>query len=116
LAGIIRKKFKFKINDSKTCGFVSENSPPENSDRTSDRIRIYPMPVTESALIEWTFDFRGEATITIYNSQGECIENISVASSEGQVLNLDTKQLLPGIYFVSLRNADFRYVTEMVKL
>ena len=116
LEGIIVKKFKFKINDPETCGFVSENSPHENAGKTSNQIRIYPMPVTESALIEWTFDFRGEATVTIYNSQGEWIENISVASDEGRVLNLDTKQLLPGIYFVSLENADFRYVTKMVKL
>ena len=77
---------------------------------------IYPMPVNESALLEWTFDLRSEATVTIYNSHGERIENISVASGEGHVLNLDTKQLLPGIYFVRLGNADFRYVTKLVKL
>ena len=74
------------------------------------------MPVNESAILEWTFDFRNEATVSIYNSHGEWIEDISVASGEDHVLNLNTKQLLPGIYFVSLGNADFRYVTKLVKL
>jgi len=29
------------------------------------------MPVNESVLLEWTFDFRNEATVSIYNSHGE---------------------------------------------
>lgn len=114
--GIVLKKFKFKINDPETCGFVSENSPHDNSGKASNHIRIYPMPVNESALLEWTFDFHNEATVTIYNSQGEWIENISVVSGDDHILSLDTKQLSSGIYFVSLSNADFRYVTKMVKL
>jgi hypothetical protein len=74
------------------------------------------MPVTESALLEWTFDFRNEATITIYNSNGEWMQDIVVTSGSQHQQYMDTKTLASGIYFVSMGNSEFQYVTRLVKL
>lgn len=114
LDGIVLKKFKFKIGTPETCGFVSENSPKVTEEQ--NQIRIYPMPVTESALLEWTFDFRNQATITIYNSNGEWMQDILVSSGSQHQQYMDTKALTPGIYFVSMGNSEFQYVTRLVKL
>ena len=112
--GIVLKKFKFKLNDVENCGTVSENSPKVVAEQ--NQIRIYPMPVTESVLLEWTFDFRNQATITIYNSNGEWMQDILVTSGSQHQQYMDTKALTPGIYFVSMGNSEFQYVTRLVKL
>jgi|WetSurMetagenome_2_1015567.scaffolds.fasta_scaffold44455_1 hypothetical protein len=110
---IIIRRFQFTLHTIETCPFVSVNDP-EGS--TTNKIRIYPTPTDESAILEWSFDLKRDATIQVYNSQGILMNSIPVSSHEGYQKQIDTQSLVPGVYFVSFSNGEFRYVTRLVKM
>jgi hypothetical protein len=110
------KRFKFKLHDIGFCPTVSDQFNPGTAEDHSGKIRIYPIPAGEMAWLEWTFDLQKNAFVDIYNSQGIWMEKISVSPSDGRQKRINTSQLLPGIYVVSLGNAEFRYVTKLVKV
>jgi hypothetical protein len=112
---IVLRKFRFKLNDSETCNLVSENSPHEYAG-SHYQLRIYPMPVIESAIVEWPFDLQGQAAIDIFTSQGERAGSYNVKSSDGHQKQIDTGGLSPGIYFIRLSNAELQLVTKLVKM
>jgi hypothetical protein len=112
----IIRKFTFKLKDTETCGLVSENSPQGSLNKNAGQIRIYPMPADEMAILEWSFELQKEAAVDIYNSQGVRVDKIFVSQNEGNQNRIVTQNLLPGIYYISFGNADFRHVTKLVKL
>jgi hypothetical protein len=66
--------------------------------------------------LEWSFKLQKEAAVDIYNSQGVRVDKIFVSQNEGNQKRIVTQNLLPGIYYISFGNADFRHVTKLVKL
>jgi len=78
--------------------------------------KIHPSPTNGNATIEWSFELQQDATVEIFNLQGFSLEKIPVLKSGGQQKQIDTQSLESGVYFVSLSNGEFRYVTRLVKL
>jgi len=108
------QNISFVLNNAESC-FVGTKEPGRSVEK-KNMIRIFPMPANESAVLEWKFDLQSDATINIFNSQGIQMSSISVSSHSGYQKQLDTQSLEPGVYFVSLSNGDFRYVTKLVKM
>jgi hypothetical protein len=113
---IIIRRFKFDLHNIENCPVVSVDHPNGSSGGSQNKIRIYPTPANESAVLEWTFDLQNEATIQVYNSQGILINRIPVSANEGYQKHIDTQSLETGVYFVSFSNGEFRYVTRLVKM
>jgi hypothetical protein len=111
---IVIKQFTFKLNDAETCGTVSVDPSSESS--SVGKIRLYPMPVDQSVVLEWAFALDRPATIDIYNSQGVLQGNLPVLVGEGNQKRIPTGTWAPGIYVITLSNADFSYVARLVKL
>ena len=107
------QRINFVLNNTESC-FVAVEDPKGKVEK--NRIRIFPTPANESAILEWTFDLQNEAAIQVYNSQGILINNIPVSSQEGYQKQIDTQSLETGVYFVSFSNGEFRHVTRLVKM
>ncbi len=111
---IVLKQFTFKLKDAETCGTVSVDPSSESS--SEGKIRLYPMPVDQSVVLEWAFELQRTATIDIYNSQGVWQEKLIAIPGEGNQKRIPTGTWAPGIYVITLSNADFSYVAKLVKL
>jgi hypothetical protein len=111
---IVLRQFTFKLKDAETCGMVSVD--PSGGSPSDGKIRLYPMPVDQSFVLEWSFDLQHSATIDIYNSQGVWQEKLLALAGDGNQKRIPAGTWNPGIYFISLSNADFSYMVKLVKL
>lgn len=109
---ILLKQFTFKLKNEETCSIVSVD-PVDGS--SIGKIKLHPNPTNQNVMMEWTFDLQQAASIDIYNSQGVHQQSISVPADDLKQTFIDSEAWSPGIYIVTLSNADFRYVTRMVK-
>ncbi len=110
---VIIRQFHFTLYAINACPFVAVESPTGS---VENKIRIYPTPTQDRAILEWSFELQKEAMIDIFNSQGIRIRTIPVSAHEGYQKQIDTQSLEPGVYFVSLSNGDVRCVTKLVKM
>ncbi len=106
------KKIKFKLI-SETPTAVSPDATKANQ---SEKIKLYPMPVSETVTLEWSFILMHVALIRIYDFHGQEVAQMDVVPANLQRTQFSTAGLPPGIYYVSFSNADFKYVTKMVKI
>jgi hypothetical protein len=111
----IIKQFTFQLNNAETCETVS-TEPAGGSVEDEKQLRAYPVPANESVILEWSFDLQKDATIEVYNSHGVRQDIINVSSADRHQKRIDMSDWTQGIYFISLGNGEFRYVTRMVKL
>ncbi len=111
---ILLKQFTFKLKDAETCGTVSVK--PTGGSPSEGKIRLYPMPADQSVVLEWSFELERTATIDIYNPQGVWQEKLSALAGDGNQKRIPTGAWAPGIYVITLSNADFSYVAKLVKL
>ncbi len=109
---MVVRKIKFKLRSE----VISAVSPDESADRHANKIKVYPMPVAGAAVLEWTFVLRQKAVLTIYDAQGNRVSQTSVLPGNSNRKQFETKDMLPGIYYISFGNAEFQYVTKMVKI
>jgi hypothetical protein len=109
---VVVKKIKFKLHDEIT----SAVSPNEVSDQQAGKLKVYPMPAVNAAVLEWLFELNEKAEIAIYDAQGSRISQLSVLPGNGNTKQIDTRDLRPGIYYISFGNTAFQYVTKMVKI
>jgi hypothetical protein len=109
------QNINFTLHNAESCPFVAVEEP-NGASATNNKIRIYPTPANESAVLEWTFDLQKDAIIHVFNSQGILMNSLQVLSHEGYKKQLDTQSLQPGVYFVNFSNGEFRYVTRLVKM
>jgi hypothetical protein len=74
----------------------------------SNDITISPNPASDYIEINfgrWTPSVRwSPSDLTIYNSLGECIINLTPALSEGEGARIDVSPLAPGLYFVTFND------------
>lgn len=109
---VIIRRFQFTLNTFETC-LVGINDP---APKVENKIRIYPTPANESAILEWAFRLKRDAKIRIYNSQGALVKEMQVSTEEGYQKQIDTQFLSPGVYLVSLSNGDVSGQAKLVKL
>lgn len=108
------KKFRFKLDDQGTCESVSTESP-DGSKPDANKLRVFPVPAHESAILEWSFDLQKDALLEIYNSQGICQEVITVSTADRNRKRIDMSTWPQGIYVARLSNGNFGYVTRLAK-
>lgn len=100
----------------KTGGICADVSDCIDVDLTSGiatsgmrEITCYPNPVTASLQLS---GLAGDATITIYDVVGKAV---CKAQAENSVKELDFGTFENGIYFIEIRNADYKVVKKVVK-
>jgi type IX secretion system substrate protein len=109
------RQFTFTLKDSETCETVSTESAGGLKEN-SQQLRVYPVPANESIILEWSFILQKDAKVNIYNAHGILQESITVSPTDLNQKRISTENLASGIYYISLGNGDFRYVTRMVKM
>lgn len=109
------RQFTFTLKDSETCETVSTESAGGLKEN-SQQLRVYPVPAIESIILEWSFILQKDAKVNIYNAHGILQESITVSPTDLNQKRISTENLASGIYYISLGNGDFRYVTRMVKM
>lgn len=70
---------------------------------TAANIRIYPNPASRNAYLEFEGAQSGEHSVLIVNQFGQTVRTYE--SFAGQQLQIQKGNLVPGLYFVTLRNA-----------
>ncbi len=105
------KKIKFKLHNALT------NSEEVNTTPVTDlyRLKVYPIPVTDAAMLEWHFELHGKAVVTIFDARGKRISEKTVFPDDGQRTQIDTDEWTSGVYFVRFGNGEFQSTTKMVK-
>lgn len=107
------RKFSFTMDETILS---NENVEPHSgSNQNPNALRVFPMPANESIMVEWSFDLQQDAEIEVYNSHGVRQDIIRVSSAEANQKRMDISHWSQGVYFISLGNHDFRYVTKVVK-
>lgn len=105
------RKIKFKLHSE-----VINAVAPDETTGKDNKIKVYPMPVVDAAILEWSFDLKDNAMISIYNSQGRLVSKTPVQPGEVHRKQFEVSTLSTGIYYVTFGNSDFQYVTKMVRL
>jgi hypothetical protein len=105
------KKIKFKLQGE----VISAVSPIEPGENSTNKIKVYPLPTVDAAVLEWSFELKETATINIFDAQGHRVFQKEVGPGTGNTKQINTIDLSSGIYYVQFGNADFQYVTKMVK-
>lgn len=78
-------------------------------------LNVYPNPMVESSIIEFSNSTTGRICIEIFNEQGVLIKNKNSKITNGkqrfEILNLNT-----GIYTVSVSAIDWKYTAKLISL
>ena len=71
----------------------------------SPKINIYPNPFNSSTIISYTIPYVGDVIITLYNSLGQIVKQISNRNASVGLtrINFTANDLSSGVYFVQLR-------------
>jgi hypothetical protein len=100
---------------SSTYAFTVGNNLPAgiNDNIIPDNFEIYPNPVSDNAVIHYSLNETANVSITLYNSLGNMEEKITEENQPAGEYNLDlnTTNLLPGIYFMTM-NTGIKLFTE----
>lgn len=81
---------------------------------TSGSISAYPNPVNDVLTLQWSGAAAGSYALTVYSSTGQLISSEQTQFS-GSATQINTAAWAPGIYLVSLRNADQTKVIRILK-
>jgi len=92
-------------------GHYSTNSVADNNNSIVNKVDIsgiYPNPANEKANIDFTLTASGNITIDIYNVFGQLVANVydSFINDGFNSININTKDLPTGAYFITLRTAN----------
>jgi len=81
-------------------------------------IELYPNPFTSSIRIDLNLPYSENISISIYNSNGELVENKTTITLQpgDQYTIANTDKLKPGIYFCTLKTKDEVQTKKIIKL
>lgn len=105
------KQFKFELQNEETCTTVSIESGTE----ISNMIKVFPVPVLDAVVLEWSFDLQDRANVSVFDAQGRRINDKTVFPGDGQRTQIDTNGWPAGVYYVRFGNATFQSTAKMVK-
>jgi photosystem II stability/assembly factor-like uncharacterized protein len=95
---------------------TTDVNPDDQVHIKSDLINIYPNPASDYIDINlgrWTPSVRwSPSDLTIYNSLGECVKNLTPTLSEGEGARIDVSGLPPGMYYMKYGT----YINKFVKM
>jgi len=93
---------------------VSVNTNNPNSHQL--RVSIHPNPVNNIARISVTLENDAPIWVEVYDLTGRRIQQTTLSTMTGQqTLTLPVQQLIPGVYFVQLRQGDKYDTVKIVK-
>jgi len=79
------------------------------------QLKVYPNPVTESAMVSFTNQYVGKVKISVYNPAGQLIHKFSSEKSLGLFeQKIDFKEMKPGIYFIKLDTDKETMFTKLI--
>lgn len=85
--------------------------------QTLDKVKLFPNPVSQSAQIELDLEEAAEVQLEVFNTVGQTMrfEDEGQLASGKHLLELQTNQLSPGIYFLKVKADDKQRVMKFVK-
>ncbi|MEA1876109.1 MAG: T9SS type A sorting domain-containing protein [Bacteroidota bacterium] len=87
-----------------------------NWTQVETKLKLYPNPVSDIAILEMDYQHAGAGTIEVVNIGGQTVYNTELAIMAGkQVLNIDTKNWDAGVYFVRATQNERVQVIKLVK-
>jgi len=82
----------------------------------TDKLKVYPNPVTERLFIELKNEFSNMFEISIYNLTGQLILNLLNANISGKdYIEIDVESLKSGLYVIELRENNFLYTGKFIR-
>jgi len=94
------------------CGIEENSNNPQNV----ILIENYPNPFNNSTRIKFLLPYNGMTTISVYNSSGQFVKNLSKEMLSSGIHNLEFKadELNSGLYFVSIENSGLQKVHKIL--
>lgn len=102
LSGIASNGFQNTYAGGTYDGFLAKFSTcilTETQEFSNQKLKFYPNPLINISLLQTNFHLKN-ATLTLFNSKGQLVEQIH--NIEGNSIQINTKNLTKGIYFVQL--------------
>ncbi len=106
------KKIKFKLND----GLTNAEEVEAVTHHDAFSLKVYPMPVVNSAMLEWAFDLRDNAAVFVFDAQGRRIAEKTVFPGDGRRTQIDTDGWSSGVYYIRFGNGEFQSFAKMFKI
>jgi hypothetical protein len=80
------------------------------------KMSVYPNPASDNATISFAAENNANATVTVYNSAGKTMftQTNSVAAGVVKNITVNTSNLAPGAYFVSVNEGDNRITKKLM--
>ena len=86
--------------------------------QSDERFSIFPNPFTNSATLEINLPEAGRVEVKIYNQIGQLLKTIAknYQNAGVQVIDLETGDLEPGVYFCVVKTGEGMRTVKMIKL
>jgi hypothetical protein len=95
-------------NNAGSCNLITSVDSPENA---AGKLKIYPNPFSSETTF-YTDKFLSNATLTIYNPQGQIVKQID--NITGRTISLQRDNLSSGFYFVRLLEGNKIIATDKI--
>ena len=100
----------------KQVQFVVNPWTTGTSDVFADQpLKVFPNPGKNTTFIEWPEGMTDLSYLTIYNTQGTAVKQITNISSGTRGQEIDLQQFSSGVYFVNLVTRNRIYKTKLIK-
>lgn len=125
LACAIEHDISFDVSND---GPVKENiARPENSftgqnieNRTSSypqsALRVYPMPATDKAIVEWHQPVELPMTLFIFDLEGTKVSEYAIANHNANRKEIDVSQFIAGMYIIQLISENQIHNVQLIKI
>lgn len=90
----------------KRAGFIADE----------ESISIYPIPSKDRVVVEWTPSLIHPSKLFLYDSKGTLIQTINITKDIGNQLQVDIRNINPGVYIVILQSDRKIKTARIVKM
>ncbi|MEA3460561.1 MAG: S8 family serine peptidase, partial [Bacteroidota bacterium] len=97
--------------------FLPENTTGTEPVEEEHPFELYPNPVGDYLYVRFNIDLSRSAVISLYDANGKMIANYKTLHHFKDVIELNTSQLFPGMYFIRVidHDTDARFTGKFIK-
>jgi hypothetical protein len=81
----------------------------------NNNVKIFPNPVKDIATIQFNVNTTEQATLSVVNVLGAEVYSEKVEPLNHQTIQLNLKEIIPGVYFVNVKYRDFTIRQKLIK-
>jgi hypothetical protein len=96
--------------------FTGQTIENRTSSYSQSALRVYPMPATDKAIVEWHQLVELPMTLFIFNLEGTKVSEYVIANHNAYSEEIDVSQLTTGMYIIQLISGNQNHNVPLIKI